>query len=566
MDVVREIEDISLQPEFQKRITTFLEQICSIDTSTAQELSSLRDNEHRVFRIIETQLKSLHFQESETVFKEISPVICDHPSYSIPYYAFGAAEEVYEGRHNLLYMVNPTFDHSGRGTALNAHIDTVPPYFSPSLDKDVLSGRGSADDKGNIAVIIGTLIILDKLLRRRHIPLKNRLTAMFVIDEEMGGNGSLDLAIDKRINERYDSILVLECTDNNVHPANRGAVFIKCEGIASSMDKLYEDYGSIEEAFAFGIIALLEEGEKLKRESSHPLFPHRPVQTCTGILGPFGEHPSAICGRVEFILVPSEELPAREIIEKTIERGIEKYTDIYGDKTRIVDPDTGCRKLIDHYQIRRKENTYVVKVMGTTGHMGSLSENDAAIAKWAYIAREFIEDRLYHRSRLKVTIAGKEATTNDKLVFEGAQGFLPTHSIEEIKTRTENAFRRGIETYLCRIGADQEDIRCDVSFNKLHNDAYAGNPDSRSVQIALRVASQYGLRKPNQPVLGWDVSCDARLFANEHPQLSVITFGAGKLKDAHSDSERVVLSDIFRTICASSLFVLAETGTIQFEL
>ena len=71
MDVVREIEDISLQPEFQKRITTFLEQICSIDTSTAQELSSLRDNEHRVFRIIETQLKSLHFQESETVFKEI---------------------------------------------------------------------------------------------------------------------------------------------------------------------------------------------------------------------------------------------------------------------------------------------------------------------------------------------------------------------------------------------------------------------------------------------------------------------------------------------------------------
>ena len=246
MDIVREIEDISLQPEFQKRVTTFLEQICSIDTSPAQELSSLRENEHRVFHIIETQLKSLHFPESETVLKEISPVICDHPSYSVPYYAFGATQEVYEGRHNLLYMVNPTVDHSGRGTALNAHIDTVPPYFSPSLDKDVLSGRGSADDKGNIAVIIGTLLILDKLLRRRQITLRNRLTAMFVIDEEIGGNGSLDLVIDKRINERFDSILVLECTDNNIHPANRGAIFIKCEGIASAMDKRYEDDISIE--------------------------------------------------------------------------------------------------------------------------------------------------------------------------------------------------------------------------------------------------------------------------------------------------------------------------------
>lgn len=566
MDIVREIEDISLQPEFQKRVTTFLEQICSIDTSPAQELSSLRENEHRVFHIIETQLKSLHFPESETVLKEISPVICDHPSYSVPYYAFGATQEVYEGRHNLLYMVNPTVDHSGRGTALNAHIDTVPPYFSPSLDKDVLSGRGSADDKGNIAVIIGTLLILDKLLRRRQITLRNRLTAMFVIDEEIGGNGSLDLVIDKRINERFDSILVLECTDNNIHPANRGAIFIKCEGIASAMDKRYEDDISIEEAFAFGIIALLEEGEKLKRESFHPLFPHRPVQTCTGILGPFGEHPSAICGQVEFLLVPSDELPVREIVEKTIERGIEKYIDIYGDKTRIVDPSTGRRKLVEHYKIRREENTYVVKVMGTTGHMGSLLENDAAIAKWAYIAREFIENRLLHRSRLKVKLAGQETTTSDKLVFEGAQGFLPTHSIEQIKTRTENAFRRGIESYLCSIGSNQEDIRCDISFNKLHNDAYAGNPDARSVQIALRVAYEYGLRKPNQPVLGWDVSCDARLFANEHPELSVITFGAGKLEDAHSDSERVVLSDIFRTICASSLFVLVETGTIQFEL
>ena len=53
---------------------------------------------------------------------------------------------------------------------------------------------------------------------------------MFVIDEEMGGNGSLALAVDHELKARYDSILVLECTGNRLHPANRGAVFIKCEG------------------------------------------------------------------------------------------------------------------------------------------------------------------------------------------------------------------------------------------------------------------------------------------------------------------------------------------------
>ena len=55
--------------------------------------------------------------------------------------------------------------------------------------------------------------------------------------------------------------------------------------------------------YALAILALLDEGEAIRQESDHPLFPHRPVQTCTGILGPFGVHPSAICGEVGFELI-----------------------------------------------------------------------------------------------------------------------------------------------------------------------------------------------------------------------------------------------------------------------
>ncbi len=564
MDVVRYINDISVQPEFQERVVNFLEQICALNTCPAQKLSSLRDNENRVFSIITSELKDLHIPESSIVRKYISPEICRHPAYSQPYYAHGTSQQIYKDRYNLLFLADPTSDPSGLGTALNAHIDTVAPYFPPSRNGGTLSGRGSADDKGNVAVIVGTLLIISKFLRSRKTSLRNRLTAMFVIDEEIGGNGSLDLAIDRKFNERYDSIMILECTDNDVHPAGRGAIFIKCEGTAGSASNRQEFRIAIEEAFAFGIISLLEEGEALRRESSHPLFPHRPVQTCTGILGHFGKHPSAICGQVDITLQPLNALPKREMIEKTILKGIKKYVSIYGDKTKMVDSETGLRKLEKHYEIVQGENSFTVRIFGTTGHMGSLRENDAAIAKWAYITREFVEDRSNQKSPLTVRLSPQESESYEKLIFEGAQGFLPTHSIEEVKARSESAFRRGIESYLKKIGAHKKDIRCEITFNKLHNDAFAGDPNARSVQYALRIASEYGLRKRNQPVIGWDVSCDARLFAKEHSELSVITFGAGKLKDAHSNTEHVVLSDIFAAIRVCSLFVLAETGTIDF--
>jgi acetylornithine deacetylase/succinyl-diaminopimelate desuccinylase-like protein len=563
MDVVRYINDISVNPDFQEHVIDFLELICAVDTTPAQELSSLRDNEHRVFSIITSELEDLHIPESSIVRKDISPAICRHRSYSQPYYGRGTSQEIYKDRCNLLFMADPTSDRSGLGTALNAHIDTVAPYLLPSREGGTLSGRGSADDKGNVAVIVGTLRILDEFLRLQKTSLKNRLTVMFVIDEEIGGNGSLDLATDRRVNERYDSIMILECTDNDVHPAGRGAIFIKCEGTTGSVSSRQEFDIVIEEAFAFGVIGLLEEGETLRSESSHPLFPHRPVQTCTGILGHFGKHPSAICGQVDISLQSSSDMPTREIIERTITRGINKYVSVYGDKTKTIDPETGSAKLEKHYEIVQNENSYIVKIFGTTGHMGSLRENDAAIAKWAYITREFVNDRLNQKCPLTVRLCAQESQLDTKLIFEGAQGFLPTHSIEEVKARSESAFRRGIESYLEKIGAHQKDILCEVTFNKLHNDAFAGNPNTHSVRNAVRIATECGLRKRNQPIIGWDVSCDARLFAKERPELAVITFGAGKLKDAHSDTEHVLLSDIFAAIRACSLFVLAETGTID---
>ena len=332
----------------------------------------------------------------------------------------------------------------------------MPPHIPPSRSGDLLFGRGTADDKGNVAAIIGALQVLAELERRGIVRLKNKLTAMFVIDEETGGNGSLALAMDRELKARYDSILVLECTGNRLHPANRGAVFIKCEGRLADADDLGQATPSLLEAFALAILALLDEGEAIRQESDHPLFPHRPVQTCTGILGPFGVHPSAICGEVAFELVfhadgwhrestenvmlsgltsqgpqrrdfseaspprgrdPSLEVrrdalhpvdPLRvtsrstlgaepladDVLRAIIDRGIARYVARHGDKTQVIDPTTGARKVERHYDLAWQDaDRCTITIHGATGHMGSLPQNDAAIAKWAYVMRELIDAR-----------------------------------------------------------------------------------------------------------------------------------------------------------------------------
>ena len=304
MDILHEIRTLCADAAFREEIVDLLERLCAIDTAPGDDLARLRENER-------PRIRGHPLRPGGPA----PPRRFDRPEGSVPSDpepsgVFAALLRNRLSRRGLSGTEQPALSSSigkprpaGVGTALNAHIDTVPPFFPPSRAGDFLSGRGTADDKGNVAAIIGALQVLAELERRGIVRLQNKLTAMFVIDEETGGNGSLALAMDRELKARYDSILVLECTGNRLHPANRGAVFIKCEGRLADADDLGQATPSLLEAFALAILALLDEGEAIRQESDHPLFPHRPVQTCTGILGPFGVHPSAICGEVAFELV-----------------------------------------------------------------------------------------------------------------------------------------------------------------------------------------------------------------------------------------------------------------------
>ena len=68
-----------------------------------------------------------------------------------------------------------------------------------------------------------------------------------------------------------------------------------------------------------------------------------------------------------------------------------------------------------------------------------------------------------------------------------------------------------------------------------------------------------------QEVRGLSVSCDARLFADEYPDMPVLTSGPGHIEFAHSDKEHIDLEDLRKSVAFLSLFVLRQTGTIGTE-
>ena len=128
--------------------------------------------------------------------------------------------------------------------------------------------------------------------------------------------------------------------------------------------------------------------------------------------------------------------------------------------------------------------------------------------------------------------------------------------------RLRLAAGRGAENYLRRCGSNATGAQAvSVTFEKLHNTAFGGDPDSPAMRHAIAAAKACKIWK-NELVAGWTVSCDARLFATENPGTPVLTFGPGELAFAHSDQEQIALKDITKAAEFLALFLLRQTGTL----
>lgn len=552
-------------PEFRRHLAELLLEICALDTTLRPDVAALREAESAVFDAVERALGGYGLPGVRHERVPIDPAIERHPFYSQPYYArppgrteTPSAAQAYAGRANLLVLLDgEAAGGPGVGQALNAHIDVVPPYSSPRREGEVVHGRGACDDKGNVVVIVGALKLLGEWMRTTGRRLRRPLTAMIVIDEEMGGNGSLSLAIDRNLKRRYDSMLVLECADGGIYPGNRGCVWYRIEARIPG--------ANLFEASFFVVEELEKEGRALRAESAHPLFPHRPVQTCHGILGNSGEHPARINGDITFAVQFANGAPgaAAAVLRDVLEDGLKQYVGLYGDKTLVKDA-AGRPKVDHHYDLTPVADGFLVRVLGSTGHMGAMFENDGAITKMAAMGRAVLRSRaaIEAAAGASMTLALHGWPDSSHLVMEGGQGFLPTHAMDDVQRRVREAARRGLRAYLDAAGrplSDADALR--VSFEKLHNAAFAGDADSSDMRHAIEAAKQAGFWNGG-PVRGWDVSCDARIFACEYPGLPVITAGAGVLGHAHSDAEQIDLRDVAQAAEFVAYYILQQTGTV----
>ena len=149
----------------------------------------------------------------------LSNAIKDDEDYSDP-----VAGIEYDGRCNLRLRVPGT--GGGKTLLFNTHLDVVPASegqirpFDPEPVDGVVRGRGACDAKGQVATIWALLATL----KREGVRLKGDVVVHLVVEEEVGGNGTLKMA---RIGEQADGCIVMEPTDLRVLTSVRGAVWFR---------------------------------------------------------------------------------------------------------------------------------------------------------------------------------------------------------------------------------------------------------------------------------------------------------------------------------------------------
>ena len=279
---------------------------------------SVQGNEREVQSLAAETFGSLGLAVEET---EIDESLTGDPEYSR-----SPTAAPYAGRPNLVIRRPGT--GGGKSLILNSHTDVVPVKEwkagrTPVVSQGVVTGRGSADAKGCVA----TMYLVNRVLAELDLRTRGDLITTVVIEEEVGGNGSLALI---RQGVRADAVVVLEITDLAFCTANRGAVWFQLdvEGRPTHMGTIAEGVSAVDEAFeVIGIWRAFEQ-ELIEGAKSQRLFAayERPAQLCVGMISG-GEWPSMVPARCHVEggigFLPDRTLDGvkRELAERIEQRG-----------------------------------------------------------------------------------------------------------------------------------------------------------------------------------------------------------------------------------------------------
>lgn len=224
----------------------------------------------------------------------------------------------FEGRPNLGGTLKGT--GGGRSIMLTGHIDVVPPGaaehwntdpFTPVLKDGFLHGRGTVDMKGGVACMLMAV----EILKEMGIPLKGDIVFTTVVDEEIGGMGSLAM-VDRGFTA--DAGIMTEPTANRIAPLCHGILWGKIiiDGIGGHAELTPNAWYTSGPVDAVQLCRQMLDGlDILNRrwmfdpKKNHPLMelPNQIIVTQVSA----GEHPSSMAGRAE-IIIDAQYLPSEK--------------------------------------------------------------------------------------------------------------------------------------------------------------------------------------------------------------------------------------------------------------
>jgi len=190
------------------------------------------------------------------------------------------------------------------------------------------------------------------------------------------------------------------------------------------------------------------------------------------------------------------------------------------------------------------------KTFGTPKHMGRRHEAENAIEHMMEAINQMLKYEkkliaesanypLFERYEAPVQLClgiiraeGWPSMVAGECVLEGGVGFLPNKSMDQVKQ----------ELYDAVMETDDEWLKdhFELTFPKLHNDSYEIPADHPLPVTFHNAVTQF---EPGSEVFGWNVSCDARLY-NRVGNMPVIVYGAGDIQEAHSDDEKISVTEM----------------------
>jgi len=207
-----------------------------------------------------------------------------------------------------------------------------------------------------------------------------------------------------------------------------------------------------------------------------------------------------------------------------------------------------------------------LKTSGVSAHMGRRNEAVNAIEKMVEAIRLLLEyeQRLIAESRdhplfrryaapVQVCLGMIQggawpSMVPDECTLEGGVGFLPNKPMDRIREELVEVLNSTPDEWLR--------THYELTHPKLHNDSYELDPAHPLVTTTHQAALDCGLDSVAE---GWNVSCDARLYARL-AGLPTVVFGPSDIREAHATGEKIRWEAVLQAAPALALTVARWCG------